>query len=274
MFARLAYGLLLLVVIWRNFEFLSRNGSSDEFLINDMSNFAMLTFSSFGIAQSVTLLLLTPALVAGVISDEKRRKTLHYLLASRLTSAEIVLGKLFARLLHVGVFIAIGLPVVSLLSLFGGIDPQIVLAFFVCTLLTVFALAAVSIFISTVTKRPRDAILAVFLLEAVWLILPPLIEYAIPKEWPYMYDFLRPLNRPFLGTHPAFPLISMGPLFGPNVSEYWHPEPLHALFWFVGLQVSFGSVCVLLAIWRVRKTEQGRVGNRGAFDALSCCGRP
>ena len=47
------------------------------------------------------MLVLTPALVAGVIADEKQRKTLHYLMASRLNSAEIVLGKLLVRMLYV-----------------------------------------------------------------------------------------------------------------------------------------------------------------------------
>ena len=68
----------------------------------------------------MAVLVLTPAIVAGVIADEKQRKTLQYLMVSRLNSAEIVLGKLFARLLHIGVFLAIGLPVMSLTSLFGG----------------------------------------------------------------------------------------------------------------------------------------------------------
>ena len=58
-----------------------------------------------------------------MIANEKQRKTLHYLLSSRLTSGEIVLGKLLARMLHVAVFLAIGLPIMSLLTLFGGVDP-------------------------------------------------------------------------------------------------------------------------------------------------------
>ena len=70
--------------------------------------------------QGVAVLVLTPAIVAGVVADEKRRKTLQYLMVSRLTSTEIILGKLFARLLHIGVFLAIGLPVMCLISLFGG----------------------------------------------------------------------------------------------------------------------------------------------------------
>ena len=71
------------------------------------------------------MLLLTPALVAGVIADEKQRKTLHYLMASRLSSAEIVLGKLLVRMLYVTVLLGVSLPVLSLLVLLGGIDPRL-----------------------------------------------------------------------------------------------------------------------------------------------------
>ena len=61
-----------------------------------MQTFAEATFISVRRAQGIALLCLIPALVAGVIADEHQRKTLHYLLASRLSSAEIVLGKLGA----------------------------------------------------------------------------------------------------------------------------------------------------------------------------------
>ena len=43
------------------------------------------------------ILVLVPALVSGVIADEKQRKTLHYLLTSRLDDLEIVVGKLNAE---------------------------------------------------------------------------------------------------------------------------------------------------------------------------------
>ena len=52
--------------------------------------------------QLATILLLIPALFGGVIADEKQRKTMHYLMASRLSSSEIVLDKLAARLLPLG----------------------------------------------------------------------------------------------------------------------------------------------------------------------------
>lgn len=67
---------------------------------------------------------LTPALVADAIASERQNKTLHDLLVSRLRSDEIVWGKLAARLLSVAVFPALVLPVLSLVSLFGGVSPQ------------------------------------------------------------------------------------------------------------------------------------------------------
>ena len=98
----------------------------------------MTTFSWFSGVQVVTILALVPALFGGVIADEKQRKTMHYLMASRLASGEIVLDKLAARLLHVGVFILLGLPVMSLLTLFGGVAWDYVVAAYAATVSITF----------------------------------------------------------------------------------------------------------------------------------------
>ena len=92
-------------------------------------DFGLEIFTTFAVVQGVVVVLLTPALVGGAIADERRRKTLDYLLTSELsTSVEIVLGKLAARLLQVLVLVALGLPVVSLIGLFGGVDFRAALA--------------------------------------------------------------------------------------------------------------------------------------------------
>ena len=48
-------------------------------------------------------------------------------MASRLTSAEIVLGKLLVRMLYVAILLGVSLPILSLLVLMGGVDPRLVL---------------------------------------------------------------------------------------------------------------------------------------------------
>ena len=123
---RAFYAAVLLVILWTiHAAWTSETGG--ELPSHMVKWFAFSTFCGIAIGQEILVLALTPALVAGVIADEKQRKTLHYLLASRLTSPEIVLGKLLVRMLYVVVLLGVSLPVLSLLVLLGGIDPRLVL---------------------------------------------------------------------------------------------------------------------------------------------------
>jgi ABC-type transport system involved in multi-copper enzyme maturation permease subunit len=173
-----------------------------------MAQFANQTVTSLVVVQYLAVLALTPAMVAGVIASEKQRKTLHYLLASRLTGPEIVVGKLMARLLHVGVYLAIGLPVLSLLTLFGGVDPMFVLLAYAAAISTAVFLASLSIFVSAIARRAREAIFLAYVLEAFWLFLPP-INAEIPREQsPIIHDWLGPINHLVLYSNP-FSLIEL-----------------------------------------------------------------
>jgi len=134
-FLRVVYGFALLLLFWVNFQSLQTTTAwrGGRPLIEDFAAFAFSTFVWFMGVQLATILILVPALFGGVIADEKQRKVMHYLMASRLSSGEIVLDKLAARLLHVGVFILLGLPVLSLLTLFGGVAWEYVLAAYLAT---------------------------------------------------------------------------------------------------------------------------------------------
>ena len=67
--------------------------------------------------------LAAPAATAGAICLDKARGNLTLLFATDLTDAEIVLGKLAARLVPVLGLIACAAPVLALATLFGGVDP-------------------------------------------------------------------------------------------------------------------------------------------------------
>ena len=82
-------------------------------------------------------------------------------LTSRLSSAEIILSKLSARLLQVGVLVALGdAGDQPDLGLFGGIDFQLLLVVYAATFTTMFFLASASILVSVIARRPREAIIA------------------------------------------------------------------------------------------------------------------
>ena len=76
------------------------------------------------VSIELTLVLLAaPAATAGAICLDKARGTLDHMLATDLSNAEIVLGKLGVRLVPVLGLIACVLPITALTSLLGGIDP-------------------------------------------------------------------------------------------------------------------------------------------------------
>ena len=193
---RVFYGLGLLVLLWLHYLELARTAIYRGGMprIDDYSSFAQNTFISFASVQLGTILLLVPALFGGVIADEKRRKTMHYLMASRLSSAEIVLDKLAARLLHVGTFILLGLPMMSLLTLFGGVALDFVVGAYLATFSITFFAASLSILISTIARRVRQGVLIAYVFIIAWLIVPPLADSVTAWLYPNFYQWFGPVN--------------------------------------------------------------------------------
>jgi ABC-type transport system involved in multi-copper enzyme maturation permease subunit len=256
-FVRALYGGILLFFLYQTYSsfFWWRYQSSREISIREMSRFAQSTFATIGLVQLGAVLVLTPTILAGVIADEKQRRTLDYLLASRLSSPEIVLGKLAARLLHVGVFLAIGLPVVCMIGLFGGVDPELVTYTYIGTMTTAYFLAGLCLWISTTARRPRDAIFAVYLLELAWLALPPMLDAMVRWGWPWGYPYVQLGNQWLLRSNPFWVLtqilmpLAMG---GRLVFEDF--------LWMSGIQTGLGSLLTILTVWRLRRVFKSQRG--------------
>src|SRR5206468_4640245 len=140
-------GLVLLFIIWIGYE--EATAGTATITIADAARYAENSFIRFAIIQLITILLMIPALFGGAIADEKQRKTLHYLMASRLSSFEIVVDKVLGRVPHLAVFLGLGLPIVSLLSLFGGLPPESVAIAYVGTISTASFAVALTVLVST-----------------------------------------------------------------------------------------------------------------------------
>ena len=73
--------------------------------------------------QLVVLALITPGLTCGSLSGERERHSLDMVLASRLSSAEIVAGKLGYAVYNVVLLLFSSLPIASVAFFLGGISP-------------------------------------------------------------------------------------------------------------------------------------------------------
>jgi ABC-type transport system involved in multi-copper enzyme maturation permease subunit len=128
-------------------------------------------FQGFLVLQFLAIYLLTPAYVAPAIAEEKEHRGLDYLFATDLLNREIVLSLFVSRLANLLLVLLTGLPVLSLVQLLGGVDPEAVLASFAASFLTVVSLAGWSVLCSVHARRARTAVLFAYLGPLVYLLL-------------------------------------------------------------------------------------------------------
>ena len=259
---RTLIGLFLLYVLlesgaqpyWR-----SASSSSWEYSMEELAWLGRSLFGSVVWLHAAVILLLTPAVVAGSIVEDRQRKILSYLLASPLTGAEIVLGKLAARLINLIVLVAVGLPVVSIALFLGGVEPTEVWLCYGLSFSTVYFLAGVSIFASAFSARPRDAIVRAYSIEAIWLSLP-LIEHGlryvggltarIAQEAQPVTDWITGSTPSLLLDLPSYNLV------------------LGTALWMMALQVLYGTALLAWATVRLRPVEKGsRLRGLGWLDS-------
>jgi ABC-type transport system involved in multi-copper enzyme maturation permease subunit len=231
---RVLYAAVLLALLWTNYmetignryrwrggQYVTADGTTT---IQEVAGFSRAFFGTFAWAQIGAVLLLTPAMMAGSIAQERERRTIEYMFASMLTNSEIVMSKFLARTIHVASLLVVGLPMLAIAMLLGGIDPALLLIIFVVTVATLAATASLSIAVSVWAKRSRDAVVRTFVLLLAFLIIPPLLWMLQANVWPWL-DWLTELGRLLSLANPFRVLVelfsgrpSLGAAFSP-----WQP---------------------------------------------------
>ena len=127
----------------------NQRNAPDATTLRGLAKLAEMFFLAVSGTQLALVLLVAPAATAGAICLDRARGTLSHMLMTDLTNAEIVLGKLAGRLVPVLVLLGCVLPLMEILTLLGGVDPNALLggfavslgvAVFGCTLAMAFSL--------------------------------------------------------------------------------------------------------------------------------------
>lgn len=97
-------------------------GSRPVHGLGDLARFGSAVFALLAPVQLALAVAFSALLAAAAVAQEKDRRTLDLLLMTRMTNAELVLGKLLASMLTVLVLIGASVPLFMLLTLFGGMS--------------------------------------------------------------------------------------------------------------------------------------------------------
>lgn len=123
--------------------------------------------------QFIATQVLAVIMLSTSISDEVYHKTLGLLMTTPMGSLQIVLGKLFSKLLQLILLLAISLPLLAVVRVFGGVPADYLISSLFITLTAVIFAGSVSLFFSINNRRSYVVIIkAVVALAVLFAVIP------------------------------------------------------------------------------------------------------
>ena len=165
--ARTAYGIGLLILMAT--AWLVLTGTQVVRDVGDLARFGTILLGILAPLQLALAVFFSAMLSASAVSQEKDRKTLILLLLTNLSNSELVLGKLFASLLHVLVLTTASLPLFMLATWFGGVSFDQVARVFVVTFIAVMACGSLGSVIALWREKTFQALSMTVLVLVLWL---------------------------------------------------------------------------------------------------------
>jgi ABC-type transport system involved in multi-copper enzyme maturation permease subunit len=172
--------------------------------------------------QFIATQLIAIIMLSTSISDEIYHRTLGVLMTTPITSFQIVIGKLFSKLLQLILLLAISLPLLAIVRIFGGVPWDYVLSSLCITLTAVIFAGSLSLFFSIRNRRAYVVIIkTVFTMGVLYAFFPTVL--GVTPTLMVLFAHLNPFGAMSLNT-----ATMMSPTMPAGIpSFYW---PLHCVF--------------------------------------------
>jgi hypothetical protein len=204
--ARVVYGLLLLAglaIAWRQ---QSERTHGYFHSLREMAVMAEALFQTVTALQYGAVVLFVPLFLCSVVAGEREALTLDAVFFTYLSDREIVLGKLWSRLIGLVLLIVSSLPVLSMLPLFGGIEPEALGRMFTATMLMLVFASSHGVYFSVISPSSSAALVRTYAFLALWLLGMPAV-FLIPRgAFDPLISVLTLINPagPFLAAYDGF----------------------------------------------------------------------
>jgi len=221
----------------------------DRSTVAGMAQFGLTAFALLVTMLASLTLGLVIAEIAPAIAAKRDKKTLDLLLTTRLTSAEIVLGTLVARLVRCAVWLGATAPVVVLVVVLGGVDPLLAVLAGACLVSWAVCLAALSAAVSVCSPSAMRAFSLAVTLTLTWIGLPTFVYILLPRLWPAGARLAMPVMRLLIESSPIAALAHLMGLIR-------RAPFLDAMLWMIALQSAGTLVLIVWAVWRLRPASR------------------
>jgi ABC-type transport system involved in multi-copper enzyme maturation permease subunit len=145
--------------------------------------------------QFIATQVIAVILLSTSVSDEIYHRTLGILMTTPIGSFQIVMGKLFSKLLQIILLLAISLPLLAIVRIFGGVPWNYVLSSLCITLTAVIFAGSLSLFFSINNRRAYVVIIkAIVTLGVLYFFIPIMTGILLRPRWIYAPVFGNPIT--------------------------------------------------------------------------------
>jgi ABC-type transport system involved in multi-copper enzyme maturation permease subunit len=264
---RLVYLIFLtafLTMIW--LDAVSFTGVYGTYVVSRMAQagkqiVVTLVWFQFYATQIVAVVMLSTA-----ISDEIYHRTLGVLMTTPVTSFQIVMGKLSGKLLQLVLLLAVSLPVLAVVRVFGGVPWEYILSSLCMTLTALVFVGSLSLFFSTFSSKAYVVIILTLAALGLLFGLPLLFVttqlgrsswHTLTRSFPLMaLCHVNPCAMLNLST-----VAMLDPRWVGRVHFSW---PIHC-----GIMVTASALVLLASVYLVRKVALAQAaGQRRLLERL------
>jgi ABC-type transport system involved in multi-copper enzyme maturation permease subunit len=258
-------------ILWAQFAYLYTAGQMAFWRPGDQPGAGLVLASHAHVRllaweQFLLVLVVTPAFVAGELTDAKTSGSLQHLLTTQLRSWEIVLGKLAAQGVILAALLALTFPLLCFSAAGIGMPLVPLVAQVLGMVLLVFLLGAAGLLASVWCRNTSDAILSVYGTILGLLLLAWGLQAALTGQTGLAGAVGGAVERVLAVFDPGYLMEPAWADAGPAVA--WRRLLAVALIWGGG-----GVVCLALACWRLRPAYARQLEAAGRRKGVAA-GRP
>ena len=205
--------------------------------------------------QFIATQLIAVIMLSNSISDEIYHRTLGVLMTTPINSFQIVMGKLFSKLLQIILLLAISVPLLAIVRIFGGVPLGYIFSSLCITLTAVIFAGALSLNFSISNRRTYVVIIkTIVTLGVLYIFIPAMVGVLLRPRWLYIPLFRSAVSRfpvliALLHFNP-FGAISLNTakMLSPTAGVPFFSWPLHC-----GIMLVASAVLIARAVRVVRK---------------------
>ncbi len=147
-------------------------------------------FATLAFMELFMISAITPAVTSGAISSEKEKQTYEMLMATPLSPTSILWGKLISALSYIFILLFAGIPLASIVFIFGGVAVGDMLKALLVLLMFAVAFGILGLFMSALLGRTGRATVASFIIVIILMVAPlflaalvGIIRQGEPPRW-------------------------------------------------------------------------------------------